>query len=128
MAYVHGTVDSLPVRKPRTPLRDRYLNYTIFCTPDMRTIIRQRREKDIWQHLYEFIVEESEQLQPTPPNSPSVDLTHVLSHQRLHARFHIKKVSELPQIPDTIIIALSDIDDYAVSRLTLNALEKLLKH
>lgn len=128
MAYVHGTVDSLPVRKPRTPLRDRYLNYTIFCTPDMRTIIRQRREKDIWQHLYEFIVEESEQLQPTPPNSPSVDLTHVLSHQRLHARFHIKKVSELPQIPDTIIIALSDIDDYAVSRLTINALEKLLKH
>lgn len=128
MAYVHGTVNLLPVRKPRTPLRDRYLNYTIYCTPDMQTIIRQRREKDIWQHLYEFIVEESEQLQPTPPNSPSVDLTHVLSHQRLHARFHIKKVSELPQIPDTIIIALSDIDDYAVSRLTLNALEKLLKH
>ena len=128
MAYVHGTVNLLPVRKPRTPLRDRYLNYTIYCTPDMQTIIRQRREKDIWQHLYEFIVEESEQLQPTPPNSPSVDLTHVLSHQRLHARFHIKKVSELPQIPNTIIIALSDIDDYAVSRLTLNALEKLLKH
>lgn len=125
LAYAHGTVELLPVRKPRPKLRDRYLNYTIYCTSDMYTLIHQRTGKDIWQHLYEFVLEESEALLPTPAGCPSVDLVHVLSHQRLHARFHIKKVSELPPIPDTIVIPLSSLDEYALSRLTLRALDAL---
>ena len=123
MAYAHHTVELLPVRKPRTALRERYLNYTIYCTPDMRTLLHQRTGKDIWQHLYEFPLEESDQLLPIESHLPSIDLTHILSHQRIHARFHIKKVSELPQIPDTIAIAFSSLDDYALSRLTLRALD-----
>ena len=125
LAYAHNTVELLPVRKPRTALRDRYLNYTIYCTPDMQILLHQRTEKDIWQHLYEFPLEESDHLIDVPANVPSVDLTHILSHQRLHARFHIKKVSELPQIPDTIVISFAAIDDYALSRLTLRALDTL---
>jgi hypothetical protein len=56
----------------------------------------------------------------------AISLTHVLSHQKLHARFIIKNVSELPEIPDTLVVKLSDLDNYAFSRLTLNAMEKLL--
>lgn len=123
LAFAHHTVEFLPVRKPRTPLRDRFLNYTIYCTPDMQTLLHQRTNKDIWQHLYEFPLEESNQLLPVSPKLPSIDLTHILSHQRIHARFHIKKVSELPQIPNTIAIPFSSIDDYALSRLTLRALD-----
>lgn len=125
LAYAHHTVDLLPVRKPRTPLRERYLNYTIYCTPEMHVLLHQRKENDIWKHLYEFPLEESHQLLPIPYPAPAVDLTHILSHQRIHARFHIKKVSELPQIPDTIVIPLASIDDYALSRLTLRALDAL---
>ena len=55
-----------------------------------------------------------------------LDLTHVLSHQKLHARFVIKNVPELPEIPDTLVVSLNDLDNYAFSRLTLNAIEKLL--
>lgn len=125
LAYAHHTVDLLPVRKPRTQLRERFLNYTIYCTPNMQTLLHQRTDKDIWQHLYEFPLQESDQLLPVESHLPSIDLTHILSHQRLHARFHIKKVSELPQIPHTIIIPFSSIDDYALSRLTLRALDSL---
>ena len=46
--------------------------------------------------------------------------------QKLHARFVIKNVPELPEIPDTVVVSLSDLDNYAFSRLTLNAIEKLL--
>ena len=46
--------------------------------------------------------------------------------QKLHARFVIKNVSELPEIPDTVVVSLNDLDNYAFSRLTLNAIEKLL--
>lgn len=125
LAYAHGTVDLLPIRKPRPKLRDRYLNYTIFCTPDMQTLLHRRTEKDIWQHLYEFPLVESDSLFSVRANMPSVDLTHVLSHQRLHARFHIEKVDKLPHIADTIVISLSDIDNYALSRLTLRALASI---
>lgn len=126
LAYAHHTVDLLPVRKPRTALRDRYLNYTIYCTPDMRTLIQQRTEKDIWQHLYEFPLQETEALLPVAAGVAQVDLKHILSHQRIHARFHIRKVEQLPQIPNTIAIPLSSLDDYALSRLTLRALDMLL--
>ena len=125
-AYAHHTVELLPVRKPRTPLRDRYLNYTIYCTPDMRTLIQQRTEKDIWQHLYEFPLQEAEALLPVAEGIAQVDLKHILSHQRIHARFHIRKVEQLPQIPNTIAIPLASLDDYALSRLTLRALDMLL--
>ena len=126
LAYAHHTVELLPVRKPRTALRDRYLNYTIYCTPDMRTLIQQRTEKDIWQHLYEFPLQETEALLPVAAGVAQVDLKHILSHQRIHARFHIKKVEQLPPIPNTIAIPLSSLDDYALSRLTLRALDMLL--
>ena len=53
------------------------------------------------------------------------ELPHVLSHQKLHARFVIKNVSELPEIPDTLVVSLSDLDNYAFSRLTLKAIEFL---
>ena len=46
--------------------------------------------------------------------------------QKLHARFVIKNVSELPEIPDTVVVSLNDLDNYAFSRLTLKAIEKLL--
>ena len=48
--------------------------------------------------------------------------------QKLHVRFIIKNVPELPEIPDTVVGRLNDLDDYAFSRLTLNAIEKLLIH
>ena len=126
LAYAHHTVELLPVRKPRTALRNRSLNYTIYCTPDMHTLIRQRNEKDIWQHLYEFPLEETDQLLPISAEVAQVDLKHILSHQRIYARFHIQKVKKLPQIPNTIAIPLSSLDDYALSRLTLRALDMLL--
>ena len=125
LAYVHHTVELLPVRKSRTPLRERYLNYTIYLNNQMQTLIYQRTHNDIWKHLYEFPLIEDDHLLPVPANTPSIDFTHILSHQRLHARFLIKKVSELPQLPNTITIPLSSLDDYALSRLTLRALNAL---
>lgn len=133
-AYAAGTVEVLPVRKPRPALRDRYFSYTLYITPEHKTLIRQRREKDIWQHLYEFpLVEHTSEAewiacQPAAGNKQATALpaiTHILSHQRLHARFYIVPVDVLPPLPDTIAVTWEDLDDYALSRLTLKALEKI---
>ena len=136
-ALANNTVELLPVRKPRPKVRDRYLEYTIYIAPDKTTLIHQRKENDIWKHLWEFPLEEIDRCAvdrvavdrtkgTVDRYAEVLELTHVLSHQKLHARFVIKNVSELPEIPDTLVVHLSDLDNYAFSRLTLNAIEKLL--
>ena len=136
-ALANNTVELLPVRKPRPKVRDRYLEYTIYITPERTTLIHQRKGNDIWKHLWEFPLEEIDRCavdrvavdrtkDTVDRYAEVLELTHVLSHQKLHARFVIKNVPELPEIPDTLVVHLSDLDNYAFSRLTLNAIEKLL--
>ena len=128
-ALANNTVELLPVRKPRPKVRDRYLEYTIYITPERTTLIHQRKGNDIWKHLWEFVCAErtgEEAIRREAKGEKILELTHVLSHQKLHARFVIKNVSELPEIPDTVVVSLNDLDNYAFSRLTLNAIEKLL--
>ena len=128
-ALANNTVELLPVRKPRPKVRDRYLEYTIYITPERTTLIHQRKGNDIWKHLWEFVCAErtgEEAIRREAKGEKILELTHVLSHQKLHARFVIKNVPELPEIPDTLVVHLSDLDNYAFSRLTLNAIEKLL--
>jgi len=128
-AYAAGTAELLPVRKPRPTLRDRYFSYTIYITPERKTLIHQRTAKDIWQHLYEFpLVEhpsEAEWQNYRPDTFKSVSLTHILSHQRLHARFYLVPANVLPTIPDTLAVTWNELDNYALSRLTLKALETI---
>ena len=130
-ALANNTVELLPVRKPRPKVRDRYLEYTIYITPEKTTLIHQRKGNDIWKHLYEFPVQEIDRCAVDRTKgavdrcAEVLELTHVLSHQKLHARFVIKNVPELPEIPDTLVVSLSDLDNYAFSRLTLKAIEFL---
>lgn len=122
-AYATGTAALLPVRKARPQLRDRYLRYTFYLTPDGMTLIHQRTDKDIWQHLYEFPLEELPSAEQLGANGRAYK--HVLSHQRLHALFVEKRVSELPQLPGCIAIKKEALQDYALSRLTLRFLEDI---
>ena len=127
-ALANNTVELLPVRKPRPKVRERYLEYTIYITPERTTLIHQRKGNDIWKHLWEFVCAErtgEEAIRREVKGEKILELTHVLSHQKLHARFVIKNVSELPEIPDTLVVKLSDLDNYAFSRLTLKAIEYL---
>ena len=136
-AFAAGTAELLPVRKPRPTLRDRFFTYNIYITPARTTLIRQRTDKDIWHHLYEFPLTEhpteAEWLNDTPQPSktqtakPLPTITHILSHQRLHVHFYLVATGELPDIPGTIAVKWEDLDDYALSRLTLKALESVFR-
>ena len=117
LGYAHGTAELLPVRKPRPKVRDRWFTYHIYIKGE-ETLIRRREEKDIWFHLYEFPCTEEQ----TDDKYP---FTHVLSHQKLHARFIVHQVQKMPDIAGTIVIRWEDLNDYALSRLTLRALDTL---
>ena len=122
-AYAHHTVELLPVRKQRPKVRDRYFIYTIYLSQG-QTLLRQRQDNDIWKHLWEFPLTEVDE-KAYEQTTPAIELTHQLSHQRLHAKFMLKQTTTLPVIPDTVAVSFADLDDYTFSRLTLRALETL---
>ena len=117
MSYAHGTAELLPVRKPRPKVKDRWFTYHIY-TDGVNTLIQRREAKDIWYHLYEFPCIEG-QTEDTYP------FTHILSHQRLHARYILHKVQQMPDIAGTVCIRWEALNDYALSRLTLRVLDTI---
>ncbi|MCQ2312108.1 MAG: A/G-specific adenine glycosylase [Paludibacteraceae bacterium] len=142
LAYAHHTVELLPLRKPKNELKDRYLNYIIYLDKADNTLIHQRTEKDIWQHLWEFVLTETQNSKLSNKTASlnsirladrarqgrelsTLNFTHILSHQRIHASFSVQSCSELPTIENTKQVAIKDLDNYAFSRLTLKALQRL---
>lgn len=144
-ACANGTAELLPVRKARPKVRDRWMTYVMIEDAEHCTYIRQRMEKDIWQHLYELPMTESDHLltqQEVEQHwgvsvvAATPELTHVLSHQRIHAIFY--RAILLPATAaDAALtdcdaaasplagykrISLAELDDYALSRLTLRGL------
>ncbi|MBK7408672.1 MAG: A/G-specific adenine glycosylase [Saprospirales bacterium] len=100
-----GKVDELPVKARRLAKRVRYFHYLVLRY-EGKLLLRKRTAKDIWQHLYDFPLVESEQkemdlaqLQASPAwktlvgkNSPmlfhcSQSFQQTLSHQHIIARF-----------------------------------------
>ncbi len=126
--YAHGTAELLPVRKQRPKVRDRWFTYHIYLTNEgkLYTLIRRRENpKDIWYHLYEFPYEETDGFEDEGISGLVGSFTHVLSHQKLHARFVVHRIQKMPEISGTMIIPWEALDDYALSRLTLRALDTL---
>lgn len=124
--YAHGTAELLPVRKPRPKVRDRWFVYHIYTDGTQVLIQRRENPKDIWYHLYEFPCEElNEAPASNHAHAKSIALTHVLSHLKIHAQFIVHHIQKMPEIAGTITIRWEELNDYALSRLTLRALDTL---
>lgn len=123
--YTKNTWSNLPVKAKKIKTRDRYFHYLVFEASG-KTIIEQRSEKDIWQKLYQFPLIESEaplsleelkKLLGYLPDKSSEEIVHILSHQKIHARFH-----HFNFVPDKLeeqqlIIKKNELDLYALPRL-----------
>ena len=136
-----NSVDKLPVKANRTKVSDRYFNY-LFFNAEGHTFLQKRGNNDIWKHLYEFPLIETntlltaEQLLAHPDfmlytenlseltlNKVSDEIKHVLSHQRIHARFFSFDCHD-GEIRSCKKIAIADLRQYAIARLT----EKFVKN
>ena len=107
-AFNHGMVQELPVKSKAKAARPRFFHYIVFEL-NGAFYLRKRLEGDIWQGLYDFYLYESERKElpveqllqelqeagvPTEEaqlQQPVKDYKHILSHQKITARFyHIK--------------------------------------
>lgn len=141
MAYAAHEVENRPIRIVKSQRKVRFFYY--ICLFDGKYIwLRQRKEKDIWQHLWEFpIIEASHEthwdkllidhpevrdwLGKNAILYPEVAYRHILTHQEIHAIFFSAKIEpESLSFPsEWNKIDICEIDKYAVSRLT----DKFLK-
>ena len=110
VAFQTGRQHKLPVKAKKAAVRERYLNYLVFCRTDAagrrEVVMRERIGRDIWQNLYDFYLLETDEPHstlreltlPGPAQAlvdggvlMSVPVTsqQLLSHQRVKAVFHL---------------------------------------
>ena len=102
LALKYGRVGQLPVKSKKAKPKNRYFHYLVLADELENTAIVKRTAKGIWHNLYEFPLIESENL-PEPevfkalvPENEILSVaelhsnavSHKLTHQNLHIRFH----------------------------------------
>jgi A/G-specific adenine glycosylase len=91
-AWATDTVDLYPVKSKKTPVKIRHFHYLVF-DDGAHLYIKKRIEKDVWQDLHEFVLQESSDKQlPKIENmniveSPAIH-TQLLTHQRIYGYFY----------------------------------------
>ena len=135
-AFNHGMVQELPVKAKAKAARARYFHYIVLEHAGL-FYLRKRLEGDIWQGLYDFYLYESpdknlplEALLPElrnaglevdllPLQAPQREYKHVLSHQKITARFYRIKLKK--PIEDTVL------QETRLAPFTANQIEVLPK-
>jgi len=130
-ALENQNISIRPVKVKKTKVRNRYFSFLVFENAD-ELIIEKRTGKDIWSNLFQFPLFETEEparveaiisVTGTEPDFYSEEIIHILSHQRLHARFyHFEQLpSKLNQ--GWIKIKKVELDNYPLPRLIDRYLE-----
>lgn len=139
-ALKYGMVEKLPLKKKQQPLKPRYFHYLVIQVRGKKGLyLRKRKGDDIWKGLYEFpLIETLKTINlPRLMNSPkwkqlfetskvkvlsqSTQVSHLLSHQKIIARFYTLEVGK-PSEKLGIFIHQNEINTLPVSRIIENYL------
>ena len=102
-ALKHGQVNQIPLKLKTVKVRDRFFNYFLLHI-DGQILLRRRGDTDIWANMYDLpLLETAEAYSPEQvlalPDVPGIFgrdievrgispvLKHILTHQRIYARF-----------------------------------------
>jgi A/G-specific adenine glycosylase len=135
IAFLSNQILVLPVKLKKVAVKIRYLNYFFIENIDGSTFVRKRIEKDIWKHLYEFPLRESnDELDYNTLLDYGVatfgiqslgqpyEVKHVLSHQHLCARIFVLKCN-IQELEGFEKILMTNLIDYPLPRLLDRFLE-----
>lgn len=114
VAYKTDMINAYPVKEKKPARKVRWLYYFI-AEYENRILVKKREEKDIWQNLHEFVLEESDREMDTGALSRSAILKKIagkkpvildvseayvqhLTHQTIKGRFIHVKLIKKPQL------------------------------
>ena len=142
-AFSNDKIFSLPVKGKKVSIKKRWFNYVLLEYKE-KLAIRQRREKDIWQNLFEFLLVESskefgekEILKETKKKkwvgANSYEIEYVspvfkqqLSHQLIKGRFTKLKLYGKPELPpDVVWVPKKELKKYAFPMFINQHLRKM---
>ena len=114
VAFNQNKIAELPVKLRKQKIRKRHFNYLVFLSEEKETIVQQRKDKGIWQGLYEFplvetatetnaenLVQEDSFATYSRERNVKVQLfnekpiVHKLSHQHIYTKFWILNCRDL---------------------------------
>ncbi len=144
IAFKNNTVGRIPARNSKTAVRHRFLHYLVITVTERGTefiCLNKRTGSDIWKNMYDFpclertldktllrlpAQEFDELLNSATPEFGEVSnpFIHILTHQKLHARFyriHYDKKIDLP----CLLVPVKDIHNYPVPKLIDRYLSKI---
>src|SRR5574343_93197 len=133
ISYEKDTIQSRPVKSKKTKVRDRYFHYLLLENKE-HYYISQRTEKDIWQNMFEFPLIETDTKLELKDFSPYTDskattisseITHILSHQKIHTLFYHFPASVIIQQESLLKVSKQDFTDYPIPRVIDRYLESL---
>ena len=135
IAFIQNMVEDIPARKPKIAIRKRFLHYLVLTVTDHGieyVFINKRKKSDIWKNLYDFplleITSKDEGvmaehdfdglLNSATPRflGVSQQYTHILTHQKLHARFYRFHSDGRVDLP-FILAPLADVNQFPVPKL-----------
>lgn len=130
---------TLPVKSGKTKVRDRHLNYLVLVH-DEKYYLKERTEKDVWNGLYDFYLiegklDEESVLEQTKEklnlNGFQVEditepIVHILSHQKIHARFYsIKIKGEVKTLEGLKSYSVEEMLNLPKPKLIVNYLQRV---
>jgi A/G-specific adenine glycosylase len=142
-AFQNGWVNMLPVKEKKTEKKQRWFYYFIFENKNS-VFIRQRKEKDIWENLFEFILVEKDQetgeaellrskkflkyagKQKISIAEFSPHIKQQLTHQTIHVQFLKLKINVAdPSLKkDYLSIPKKQLNQYAFPKIIASYLQQ----
>ena len=121
-AFRTGTTGILPVKQASARPVERHLTY-VYVRFQGQTAIRRRGAGDIWQGLWEPLLNDDV---PAGAKPVVIGFKHQLTHRTLLADFWLWEPTERPDLPDSYVwIEEAELDTHAKPRLFELLLEKL---
>ncbi|MGN6439843.1 MAG: A/G-specific adenine glycosylase [Agriterribacter sp.] len=142
VAFNENKVELLPVKEKKIVKKNRWFYYLLLHFED-KLYVKQRMAKDIWQHLHEFYLLESDKAltiealkkdtrlemffrqKGTIIQSASKEYRQQLTHQTLHGRFIEVQLSAPPRLGTEFkAIPYEELDDLAFPKFIITYLQE----
>ena len=128
-ALKQNMVEMLPVKSNKINKRERYFQYEFYIYNNS-TIIEKRTGNDIWRNLYQFPMQElSAEIVKSSAQGNSTQLREVLTHQIIHATFHIQQLKKKPVLEaQQIIVPLDRLHEYPMPKIMVEFLRPIIQN
>jgi len=135
-SFAKNNILEYPVKAKKTKQKKRFFNYLVLRTPNDSFYIEKRKDKDIWQNMYQFpLIETNSEtnslhLEDTIISTKSAVIynapKHILSHQIIYTKFWEFRINEtfLKNNKQWILINKNDISQYPFPKLIDNYIQE----